>query len=53
MLMLMRNQMTSADTDADSALLGMVAPFPQIPVLVIKHRDLTLIWWTREQRERE
>jgi hypothetical protein len=49
--MLMRNQMTSPDTDADSALWAIVAPFP--PIVVIKHPDLTLIWRTREQRERE
>jgi len=44
----MRNQMAFPDTGADSALPGMVAPFPHVSV--IKHPDLTLIWRTREQR---
>jgi hypothetical protein len=49
--MLMRNRMTFPDTDGDSALPGIVAPFPHVSV--IKDPDLTLIWRTREQRERE
>jgi len=48
-----RNHMTFPDAAADSALPGTVAPFLQIHVFVIKHPDLTLIWRTCEQRERE
>jgi hypothetical protein len=51
--MLMRNQKTSLNTDADFALPGTVAPFPQTRVFVIKHPVATLTWPTREQRERE
>jgi hypothetical protein len=51
--MLMRNQKTSLDTDADFALPGMVASFPQTRVFVIKHPVAILKWRTREQRERE
>ena len=51
--MLMRNQKTSLDTDADFAFPGMVAFFPLTRVFVIKHPVATLKWRTREQRERE
>ncbi len=51
--MLMRNQKTSLDTEADSALPGMVVSFPQTRVYAIKYPVATLKWWTREQRERD
>ena len=51
--MLMRNQKTSLDADADFALPDMVASSPQTRVFVIKHMVATLKWRTREQRERD
>lgn len=51
--MLTRNQMTSLDAEADSAIPGMVASFPLTRVYAINHPVATLKWWTREQRERE
>ena len=51
--MLMRNQMTSLETEADSALPGMVASSPHARVFVIEHPVATLKWRTREQRERD
>lgn len=51
--MLMRNQMTSLDTDADFTRPGMVASVPQTRVVVIKHSAAILKWRTLEQRERK
>ncbi len=51
--MLMRNQLTSLVTDADLAIPGTVASFPQARVSVIKHLAATLKWPAREQRERK
>jgi hypothetical protein len=51
--MLMRNHITSLNTEADFGLPGMVASSLRTRVVVIRHLDLTLIWRSREQRERE
>lgn len=51
--MLMRNQMTSFDTDADFTRPGMVALAARIRVVVIKHSIAILTWRTGEQRERK
>jgi hypothetical protein len=51
--MSMRNQLTSLNTDAEMAIPGMVASFPQARVSVITHLAATPKWPAREQRERE
>jgi hypothetical protein len=51
--MLMRDKMTSANTEADFGLPGVVASSSRIRVVVIRHLDLTLIWRSGEQRERK
>jgi hypothetical protein len=48
--MLMRNQMTSLNTEAAFALPGMVASLPETCVLVIKSPVAILKWPTCEQR---
>lgn len=51
--MLVRNQTTFLNTEADFRLPGMVASSPLIRISAINHLDVTLLWRSREQRERE
>jgi hypothetical protein len=51
--MLMRNQMILLATNANLALPGLVASFPQTRAFVIKHSNVVLTWRAPEQREKE
>jgi hypothetical protein len=51
--MLMRHQMTAANTEADFGLPVVVAPSSLTRVVVINSLDLILVWRSSEQRERE